>query len=119
MSIMPLNYATELASLEVEDDVEIIEVENILCPKEGDSFSKKRCSALEESADSSSADEKTGGLDDIPLYCVVKNTPPSNRIRQNIVSSENIWTCMKRLKGVLATRERSPCRQNLCLSCVP
>jgi len=41
MSIMPLNYAAELASSEVEDDVEIVEVGNIVYPKEEDSISKK------------------------------------------------------------------------------
>ena len=40
MSIMPLNSAAELASSEVEDDVESVEVGNIVCPNEEDSISK-------------------------------------------------------------------------------
>ncbi len=37
---MPLNRVAQSASLEGEDDVEIIEVEKMLCPEEGDSVSK-------------------------------------------------------------------------------
>jgi hypothetical protein len=95
--------------------VEIIEVETILYPKKGDSISKKYRFALEESADTSSADEMAGGPHEIPLYCVVENNrPPSNRIRPKFVSSKTIWTCIKRLKGVSATRENLVDETHVC-----